>query len=169
MIFAQQLLIHTPAWLYVLLAYLVYQGVRALRPQTVTIWRMLIVPLMFVAMGLVSLLARHAGLPAMLAWLAALLLFAPLGMLTSPRLLGVDDEARLVRRPGSVVPLVRNVGVFVLQYVFAVAAILHPDQHSMLFLLGRAVSGATAGYFVGWAIALRGHYRAAPRLDLKAA
>ncbi len=169
--FAKQLLLHTPVWVYLLLAYLAYQGVRALGPQTLTVRRMLAVPVLFVLIGLANLLAVRAGPSALLVWLAALLLATPLGMLTSPRLLAVDAEAGLVRRTGSVAPLVRNVGVFLVQYVVAVAAALHPvgQQHALLLMLGRAVSGATAGYFIGWVLAFRGQYRTAPRLALKAA
>ena len=42
--FAYQILIHTPLWAFLLLAYLVWQGIKAMRPRTVTVQRSLIMP-----------------------------------------------------------------------------------------------------------------------------
>ena len=45
-------------------------------------------------------------------------------------------------------PLLRNVSLFLLQYGVAVAEALHPHDQPALAILGRAVSGATAGNFI---------------------
>lgn len=82
---AFRILIHTPLWVFVLLAYLVWQGLQALRPRTQAVWRMMIVPLVFFLMGLSRLvLARDNGLEPLLAWFVALVLFAALGLSTAP-------------------------------------------------------------------------------------
>ena len=69
--FAYQVLIHTPVWVFALLAFLVWQGIKAMRPRTVTIWRSLIVPAVFIVWGLSRVVSRqdYAGLLA--AWLGA--------------------------------------------------------------------------------------------------
>ena len=41
-------LTHTPPWVFLLFAYLVWQGIRALQPRTQSIWRLMIVPLIFI-------------------------------------------------------------------------------------------------------------------------
>ena len=46
--FAWQILIHTPVWVFPLFGYLVWLGIKAMRPRTVTIWRSLIVPAVFI-------------------------------------------------------------------------------------------------------------------------
>lgn len=46
------ILVHTPIWVLPLLAYLVWQGLRSLRPRTQPLWRMLIVPLVLFLMDL---------------------------------------------------------------------------------------------------------------------
>jgi len=51
-------------------------------------------------------------------------------------------------------PLVRNVTIFMLQYALTVAAVLHLDTQGAGAIVSRAVSGATAGYFIGWSLAL---------------
>jgi hypothetical protein len=96
-----------------LLAYLIWQGWQSLRSRTQPIWRMLIVPLVFFLMGSSRLLtARDNGLEPLLAWFVAALLFASLALSRGPRLLAVDKKRREVTRPGSAIPLARNVTVF---------------------------------------------------------
>jgi hypothetical protein len=157
---ATRILANTPPWVFVLLAYLIWQGAQALRQRTQPIWRMLIVPLVFFLMGLSRLvMARDTGLEPLPAWLAAALLFGWLGFSRKPRLLAVDRERRTVTRPGSPIPLVRNVTVFVLQYAVAVATAMKLEPHAAVAIIGHAVSGASAGYFSGWTAALLRRYR----------
>ena len=81
-------------------------------------------------------------------------------MIRGPRLLAVDRRADTLTRPGSVMPLVRNVSIFMLQYGLAVAAAFHLDTQGAGAIVSRAVSGATAGYFIGWSLALLRSYNA---------
>jgi hypothetical protein len=157
---AIRILANTPIWVFVLLAYLIWQGRQALRIRTRPIWRMLIVPLVFLVMGLSRLvMARDNGLAPLLAWVAAALLFASLAFFHGPRLLAVDRKRGQVTRPGSATPLVRNITVFVLQYGVAVATAMKLEPHAAVAIIGHAVSGASAGYFSGWAAALLRRYR----------
>jgi hypothetical protein len=157
---ALRILTHTPVWVFVLLTYLIWQGLQALQPRTQAVWRMLIVPLVFFGMGLSRLvLARDAPLMPLLAWFAALTLFTVLGFFNGPRHLAVDRQKGTVTRPGSVGPLLRNITVFTLQYGVAVATAMKLEPHAAVAIIGHAVSGASAGYFSGWAIALWRAYR----------
>ena len=157
--FAYGVLTHTPRWVFVLLTYLVWQGIKAMQPRTTTIWRALIVPLVFVAWGVSRVGLRQDSAWLLVAWIAAALVLLPLGVLT-PRPFELDHKTGLIRRPGSVFPLIRNLIVFALQY--SVAVISAVDVHDRLpaAIVGRAVSGATAGYFIGSTIALlRAYWR----------
>jgi hypothetical protein len=157
---ALRILINTPLWVWPLLAYLIWQGAQALRIRTQPIWRMLIVPLVFFLMGLSRLAtARDNGLEPLLAWLAAVLLFAWLGVSRRPQLLAIDRKSGTVTRPGSAMPLVRNITVFLLQYGVAVANAMKLEPHAAVAIIGHAVSGASAGYFSGWTAALLRRYR----------
>jgi hypothetical protein len=156
---AIRILANTPIWVFVLLAYLIRQGSQAMRPRTRPIWRMLIVPLVFLLIGLSRLLtARDGGIEPLLAWLAAAILFAWLALSRPPQLLAVDRKSRTVTRPGSTVPLLRNITVFVLQYAVAVATAMKLEPHAAVAIIGHAVSGASAGYFSGWTVALLRRY-----------
>ena len=160
------ILTHTPIWVFALLGYLVWQGYQSLRPRTQPLWRMLIVPLVFFLMGLSRLvLARNSGWESLLAWFVAALLFASLALYRGAGLLAVDRKKGLVTRPGSPIPLIRNVTVFLLQYAIAVAAALHLDGHIAGAVIGRAISGATAGYFAGRTVSLLRSYRNADAAD----
>ncbi|NOJ40125.1 DUF6622 family protein [Bradyrhizobium australiense] len=152
---AIRILGNTPIWVFALLAFLIWQGLQALRPRTQPIWRMLIVPLAFFLMGLSRLvLARDNELEPLLAWFVAAMLFLALALFAGPRLLAVDRKTGAVTRPGSVGPLVRNITVFLLQYGVAVATAMKLEPRAAVAIIGHAVSGACAGYFSGWAAAL---------------
>jgi hypothetical protein len=157
---AVRILANTPIWVFALLAYLIWQGCQSLRSRTQPIWRMLIVPLVFFLMGLSRLVtARDNGLEPLLAWFVAALLFASLALYRGgPRLLAVDRKNGQVTRPGSVIPLVRNITVFVLQYAVAVATAMKLEPHAAVAIIGHAVSGTSAGYFSCWAAVLLRRY-----------
>ena len=157
---AIRILANTPIWVFVLLAYLVWQGIQSLQPRTQPLWRSLIVPVVFFLMGVSRLvLSRNNGWEPLLAWFVAALLFASLALYRGPRLLAIDRKNRLVTRPGSPIPLLRNITVFLLQYAIAVMAAMHLDAHIAGAVIGRAISGATAGYFAGRTVSLLRSYR----------
>ena len=157
---ALRILVNTPLWVFALLAYLIWQGWQAWRPRTQPIWRMLIVPLVFLLMGLSRLvLARGNGLEPLLTWFVTAILFASLALFRGPQFLAVDKARGEVTRPGSAGPLIRNITVFSLQYAVAVATAVKLEPHAAVAIIGHAVSGASAGYFSGWAAALLRSYR----------
>ena len=160
MLTATRILTNTPLWVFALLAYLIWQGSQSLRPRTQPIWRMLIVPLVFFLMGLSRLVtARDRGIEPLLAWLVAAVLFALLALSRKPKLLAVDRNSGTLTLPGSSTPLARNITVFVLQYAVAVATAMKLEPHAAVAIIGHAVSGASAGYFSGFAVALLRRYR----------
>jgi hypothetical protein len=160
MLTVTRILTNTPLWVFALLAYLIWQGSQSLRPRTQPIWRMMIVPLVFFLMGLSRLVtARDRGIEPLLGWLVAVVLFASLALSLRPKLLAVDRKSGTVTRPGSSTPLARNITVFVLQYAVAVATAMKLEPHAAVAIIGHAVSGASAGYFSGFAVALLRRYR----------
>ena len=156
--FAIGVLTHTPPWVFALLAYLVWQGIKAMQPRTVPIWRALIVPMVFIILGVSRIGFGHQDSVApLIGWIVAALALLPVGLLT-PGPFEVDHVSGQIIRPGSVFPLVRNVIVFSLQYAVAVTAAIDPDGRTAAAITGRAISGATAGYFIGSTVALLREY-----------
>jgi hypothetical protein len=165
--FAWQVLIHTPLWVFPLFAYLVWLGIKAMQPRTVTIWRSLIVPMVFIVWGLSRLLSRQQDVMwPLLAWLAAALVLMLVALLTAQPF-EFDHASGKITRPGSVVPLIRNVTMFALQYTVAVISAVDSDGRTTATLVGRAVSGATTGYFLGRTIALLRQYWRQRKADVR--
>ncbi|MBR0949586.1 DUF6622 family protein [Bradyrhizobium canariense] len=159
MTMAYQILIHTPPWVFALFAYLVWQGIKAMQPHAMPIWRALIVPVVFIVWGMSRIGFGHqdSAWP-LVAWTAAALVLLPLGVLT-PRPFDVDHTTGQIIRPGGGFALIRNLVVFFLQYAVAVISAIDASDRVLAIIVGRAISGATAGYFIGSAIALLVAYR----------
>jgi hypothetical protein len=165
--FAYQILIHTPVWVFPLFAYLVWLGIKAMRPRTTTIQRSLIVPAIFIIWGLSGLVSQsHDAISPLLAWLAAALVLGATGFL-SAKPFELDHTTGEIKRPGSVVPLLRNVTIFALQYSVRVIMAVDPDARTTATLVGRAVGGAMTGYFLGRTVALLRQYQKQQQADLK--
>jgi hypothetical protein len=158
----------TPWWVFLLAALLVWLGLRSLRPRVTTVVRILMTPGVFVTWGLASLAAGGGSSPTLvLAWLLTAVAGVAVAMLTVPMQgMCVDRVHRLVLVPASVLPIVRNVIVFSAKYVLAVGAVIHPDARAQLDVWDLAVSGASAGYFVGWVVRFAQAYCNAPIADL---
>jgi hypothetical protein len=153
---------NTPIWVFALMALLVWLGSQSLRTRQTPLRRMLIVPIVFLLMG-VSRLLFAGGQPMLVgAWVVAAGAFAAVAFYVGPGAMTVESDGT-IRRPGSVIPLIRNLAVFLLQYAVAVIAAMKLDSSGTMPLVAQAVSGACAGYFLGWGIGMIRSYRAQMR------
>ena len=159
MTLAYQILIHTPVWVFALFAYLVWQGIQAMQPRTTPLWRALILPAVFIVWGMSRIgFGPQGSAGPLIAWIAAALALLPLGVLT-PRPFEVDHKTGEIIRPGSAFALIRNLVVFSLQYAVGVISAIDAGDRALAIIVGRAISGATAGYFMGSTIALLVAYK----------
>lgn len=157
---------HIPIWVYLLLGYLVFVGVQGLRPRIRSVWRMLIVPAVFIVWGLIGLFQRSAVVQAAFVyWGGGAAIGLALGV-ALPLSMLVDRAAGRVRLPGSVVPLLRNVGLFAAHFVLNVAAAMHADTRMQFLGYDLLVSGLGFGYFAGWLWRFVLTYRTALPIDL---
>lgn len=161
MTFFVQVLMHTQAYVYLLLAWLVWRGVLSLGVRTLALWRLFIVPGVFAANGLLMLVWRATNdPPEVAAWLISAVALLPVGFVTGPRILAIDPAGRRITCAGSAVPLLRNLLIFSCQYGIAVALFLHPGESGLRFeMAARAVSGISIGYFTGWTLMFLRRYR----------
>ncbi|SDX87757.1 DUF6622 family protein [Lysobacter enzymogenes] len=158
----------TPVWVYAIFAVLLYLGLRRLRTGVQSLARVWAVPAVFIVWGLIGL-AGHAGAP--LETLGRWFLGAAIGGLLgvwslNPATLAFDHQRRLVRQPGSALPLLRNLGIFGAHYALQVAAAVSPQLHDSALGWDLVVSGFSAGYFAGWAARFLAGQRRAPQVDL---
>jgi len=61
--FALGVISHTPLWMWILFACLVWQGIKAMGSRKSTIWRALIVPVIFIIWGLFRAFDRYRRAP----------------------------------------------------------------------------------------------------------
>ena len=158
---------HTPWWVFPLFAAIAWFGVRALKPSTVPIWRLLIVPAIFIGWGISSLVRQSLSSPhALLDWSAAALVFGTLGFATNRmRKVTFDKVHRQIAFPGSPWSLFRNLLNFTIQYGMGVATAIAPAARSDLVTWKIILSGASTGYFLGWLAKLASRYWQAPAVD----
>jgi hypothetical protein len=154
---------HTPLWVFAVLAVLMWLGLQGFRSRTVPIWRLLVTPAIFILWGASSIATRSLSSPVVVAdWLAAAALTAAIAWTTS-RLdnVEINRQQQTVRLPGSTFPLIRNLLIFTAKYALGVAVTVIPAWRSELVLWDIAVSGASAGYFLGWLVRFALIYRRA--------
>jgi hypothetical protein len=157
---ALRIVTNTPPWVFALLALLIGLGRLSLRPRAQPLRRLLIVPAVFFLMGVSRLVLGGKSIELLAVWLVSAILLAALALYTGPRRVSIDPETGFIRQPGSVLPLVRNIVVFLLQYAVAVVTAMKLALGFDVAMAGQAISGACAGYFLGWTIALLRSYRA---------
>lgn len=141
-----------PWWVFPLLALLIVLGIRATRPRAAALPRVLIVPAVFIAWGMSGLVPALAASPDLALPAAGAAAGAALLALATGGLDGgwVDVGRAIAHLRGSWIPLLRNVAIFTAKYAIAVAVAMHPADRAQLMVWSVAISGASAGYFVGW-------------------
>lgn len=156
---------NTPGWVWGLLAGLLALGISQLRDRTAGLARVSLLPLgmtLFSASGTLSVLGRSPHLAgAIAAWLIAGTV--AFGLVAPGRTAAqFDPVRRSYRVPGSVVPLLLIVGIFLVKYVVGVESAMAPQlvMDAQYALTVAAVYGAFTGVFVGraarlWRLALR--------------
>ncbi|MGP0093275.1 MAG: DUF6622 family protein [Xanthobacteraceae bacterium] len=155
---------HTPWWVFALLALLIWLGSQALKPRTLRVWRLLITPVIFIGWGIASLALRSLSAPVLIVdWLVAAAVGAAIAWTTS-RLdtVRIDRVQRLVTLPGSAWPLIRNLLIFSAKYAITATVTIAPASKADLAVWDIAISGASAGYFLGWLMRLALAYRRTP-------
>ena len=147
-----QIFAQTPIWVGGLFVLIVLAGIQAAKPRVLPAWRLVIVPAVFAVWGVASLVLRPDLTPVLLLDWAALAAFGLYGAKRDRGLeaLRIDRAAGQVTVGGSVVPLVRTLAIFFAKYAISIALFAAPQAHAVLSLLDLAISGMSAGYFIGW-------------------
>jgi hypothetical protein len=143
----------TPIWVWVLLAFLLSRGFKALNSETVPLSKLAIVPLVFAGWGIAQLLLDPlAGWSAAIAWTTALLVGIPGGVYIASRTrFIVDSIANTVMLPGSALPLLLIITIFAVKFWlgFEMATVTDASASGMFISIGAVVSGLVAGVFGG--------------------
>lgn len=134
----------TPTWVYALLVGLVFLGVRRLRTREVPVTVALLPSIAFFLWSVagVSAFAHHVGIvPALGAWgIGAALGAASGALLPDPR--GQRLPGERVRQPGSPLPLILYLGVFVVRFACGAWSAIVPAQATLATAIGIAAGAA---------------------------
>ncbi len=159
-----QILAHTPRWVFVLFAVLVWYGSKQLLAGTVSLARVTLMPVAMTGLAIYGVASAFGDSPlALLGWAAAALV--PLALLQQrplPAGTRYDAARRTFHVVGSAAPLALMMGIFFTKYVVGVALAMHPElRHQTMFVIGvPAVYGVFSGSFIGralrlWKLAIR--------------
>ena len=148
----QQIITHTPVYVWAILAVLVWRGAAALREREVTVRSLFIVPAIMLALSLQDVVAKFGSDGAALgAWAAAAAASALLVWKLGRARIAAGTNAGSVRVRGSWVPLALMMAVFFTKYAASVLLALLPQaRQDALFAAGVcALFGVFSGCFVG--------------------
>jgi hypothetical protein len=148
--FVGQVLKGTPVWVWAILAALVVLGVRQLKPRVVPRYSVLIAPVVFLFVGLMASGRAPLGF---LVWALSLLSASAFTFFVwKPSGRGrYDASSDRLHLPGSVIPLLLMLSIFLLNYVINVAMAVNPAWRTLVaWQVGPAiVLGLLSGVFMG--------------------
>jgi hypothetical protein len=159
-----QILAHTPRWVFVLFAVLVWYGCKQLLAGTVSLTRVTLMPLAMTGLAVYGVGSAFGGASmALLGWAAAALVVLALWLQRPlPAATRYDAASRSFHVRGSAVPLALMMGIFFTKYAVGVALAMHPElRHQAMFAVGiPMVYGVFSGSFIGralrlWKLAIR--------------
>lgn len=159
----QQIVTHTPIYVWLLLAFLVSRGIAASRDRVLPLRRVFVIPVVLLGLSLQDMAGRFgldgAALAGWLAGAAAGGLLAWHGTAAA----AVDRAAGTVLQRGSWWPLALMLATFMTKYVVAVACVIHPAlaQQTGFTLTVCALYGVFNGVFAGRALRCLPRLRAA--------
>lgn len=166
-----QILLHTPTWVWLALALLLWRGYAMTRPQSVPRSRLVILPGLFVLLSLGGVISTFGPRSAaLLCWAGGMALSSyETQRPGAPRGAVYLAHSRRYELPGSWVPLLLIVLIFTVKYGVGVQLALHPLLREVepLMLAVSTIYGALSGVFLGRALRLR-HLRRPPAVAANA-
>lgn len=158
-----QIVQNTPSWVWGLLAGLLWLGASQLFERTAGLRRVMLMPLAMTGLSVYGLVSAFGGSgrvgAAVLAWLAAAAMVTALALWfrpTAPSGTRYTAPSRSFRLPGSPIPLVLILGIFLTKYFVGVELAMQPAlaQDGLLALQIAALYGVFNGLFAARALRL---------------
>ncbi|MFS2007923.1 DUF6622 family protein [Duganella sp. CT11-25] len=148
----QQIISHTPVYVWALLAFLLYRGYLASRDRESSLLKVALIPGVMLVLALSGMNAHGAlGAGVWGVWAVGMLAGAALTWQVTSGDIAVNRAAGTVLQRGSWLPLALMVAIFLTKYTVAVLSVMHPElPHSLPFALGvTTLYGLFNGVFIG--------------------
>lgn len=148
----QQIISHTPVYVWALLAFLLYRGYLAASDREVGLRNLFIIPAVMLFLSVSSMDQRFGESPLVwTCWLAGVAASAVLawGLMRGP--ISVNRDAGTVLQRGSLVPLALMLSIFVTKYAIAVLLAINPaaGRNSAVAVAICTLFGVFNGIFLG--------------------
>lgn len=159
----------TPAWVSVLLVFLVFRGWQATRPGLVQPWRLAILPIIFTLLGIYGLVTVLSGVLPWIIWLVFLVMTYPMGLAMAQRTpVQAYHQNGVMALPGSWSTLILILCIFVSKYALGYNLAMNPQlaQQEWFIVVDAGVAGIVAGLFIGRFVGLLRKYKATPIQNL---
>jgi len=160
-----QIIVHTPVWVWLVMAAVIGLGLYGLRPRTVRPWRLAILPMVGVGTSLTAIVQSNRPALAFAAWGLALLASLPLGNVLGRRRPAQWLEEGRLEIAGGWFMLGFALSIFAVRYVLGVVFGINPALKAEVLWIGLSAGcgGVIAGIGMGWlaGLLLRGRRSAA--------
>lgn len=148
-----QLISNTPIYVWAILGFLAFRGIKSSVDRELTVRAVVIIPLVMLALSIQGILSGFGDDPLVLAaWLATMTAAAAVSwnMVSDKNVRILADRGTVFYR-GSWGPLVMMMAIFVMKYIVNVALHVNPALHTnMQFaLISTALFGLFNGLFLG--------------------
>jgi hypothetical protein len=161
-----QFFIHTPWWVFALFVYLVWRGIRGLKPAEVSLPKLALVPVALTVWGSYELIRIYGLAPdAVAIWIVGLACGIAIGfLLLRHAAISVDPARGIIHRPKDATLLPLILAVFVVKYAFGAVASISPAllMEPLFRIADLGLSGLFAGIFIGKFAVYAVRYYSAP-------
>lgn len=122
-----QILTHTPLYVWAILAFLLWRGAVEMRDRTLTLRRMLVLPLAMLGLSLHDMTLKFdLGVVLLLAWSAGCAVAALLAWKFGRTRIAPGSAPDRILVGGSVMPLVLMLAIFMTKYITSVVLVIQP-------------------------------------------
>jgi hypothetical protein len=145
-----QIAIHTPLWVFAVLAALIWLGIRNLKPRNVPLWSIFVLPLVSLCFAPARIEAAPDATKGMLVFLVAAVT-AGAGFVTGSRTPAkLGQQNLLIGLPGSPFTLLCGLSIFTTNYVLGVTFAINQDWaiDAVWGFVPALIGGALAGFVV---------------------
>lgn len=160
-----------PWFVWLLFGYVILRGVKGLQSQVMPIKKIVIVPVIFLCMGINGLMSQNLSLAYIAIWFGLFAISAyVIWRHMEPLKLVCDRQKGLIEMPGNWTTLILLLSIFISRFTFGFLSATHLELKNSLFynLLNLSISGIVCGISIGRLIALLIKFFKSSHVDLRA-